>query len=524
MHEQSETIQTADGRWINVYGKATPRAGQQLPGTVPYATLDEAVRAAKTRSDGHVNDTRITPESLLKQGQEFGTRADEGMAQVQREREAENARYAEQRKADMTAQQGAATDLQSTIEKGPGQVEMPKADLGPPMDAKSYQTFAYGMLALSLVGAFAGRKHWASASAALDGALKGFKEGNLTLMAEKEREFQREFKVAQEKQKAANDQYEKVLKSKTLTLNQQAKMIEVHASEHHDWEMQAAAREKRFDLMYQKMNQNINGARQLQQQADRLAEQSRARAEKSGGGDNAIMGEETLRLKAEQYLEGDETVKRNLGRGTQGSKNIVALEEMIAKVAREKGMNARQIVEKIAEFQGMRARERTIGTREANMQTSAVEAREFANLARESATEVWRTTFVPLNKLVETVQSGTGSPEMRRFVVANRSLITAYGQVMARTGARTVHDTQEAEKMLMTADSPKAYQAGVDQILREIDVALKAPGEARKNLRNESGESRRSADNVFASEAEAAAANLKPGTRVTIGGVPGTWQ
>lgn len=51
MHEQSETIQTPDGRWINVYGRATPQAGQQLPGTDAYGSMDEAVRAAKTRSD-----------------------------------------------------------------------------------------------------------------------------------------------------------------------------------------------------------------------------------------------------------------------------------------------------------------------------------------------------------------------------------------------------------------------------------------------------------------------------------------
>lgn len=49
-HEQSETIQTPDGQWINVYGHHTPQAGQPLPGSVPYKTMQEAVAAAQQRS------------------------------------------------------------------------------------------------------------------------------------------------------------------------------------------------------------------------------------------------------------------------------------------------------------------------------------------------------------------------------------------------------------------------------------------------------------------------------------------
>lgn len=55
MHEQSETIQDASGRWINVYGRGTPKAGQPLPSVHDfeqdaYDTVDEAVAAAKKRS------------------------------------------------------------------------------------------------------------------------------------------------------------------------------------------------------------------------------------------------------------------------------------------------------------------------------------------------------------------------------------------------------------------------------------------------------------------------------------------
>ena len=53
MHEQSETIRRADGRWVNVYGRRTPKAGRQLPGTADYPTMEDAVKAARERSESY---------------------------------------------------------------------------------------------------------------------------------------------------------------------------------------------------------------------------------------------------------------------------------------------------------------------------------------------------------------------------------------------------------------------------------------------------------------------------------------
>ena len=51
-HEQSETIQNERGKWINVYGRKTPNAGKQLPGTPEYETVEDAVKDAQKRSKG----------------------------------------------------------------------------------------------------------------------------------------------------------------------------------------------------------------------------------------------------------------------------------------------------------------------------------------------------------------------------------------------------------------------------------------------------------------------------------------
>ena len=64
MHEQSETVQREDGKWINVYGKGTPQAGTQLPDSDAYDSKLEAVAAAKARSEGY---GRVKPPQASEQ-------------------------------------------------------------------------------------------------------------------------------------------------------------------------------------------------------------------------------------------------------------------------------------------------------------------------------------------------------------------------------------------------------------------------------------------------------------------------
>lgn len=59
MHEESETIQRKDGRWINIYGPGKHRTGQ-LPASGDYSTVEEASQAAAERSKLHAE-----PDSLI---------------------------------------------------------------------------------------------------------------------------------------------------------------------------------------------------------------------------------------------------------------------------------------------------------------------------------------------------------------------------------------------------------------------------------------------------------------------------
>lgn len=54
-HEQSESVQNPFGKWINVFGRKTKKAGEPLPKIYEfeqdeYDTVEQAVKAAKERS------------------------------------------------------------------------------------------------------------------------------------------------------------------------------------------------------------------------------------------------------------------------------------------------------------------------------------------------------------------------------------------------------------------------------------------------------------------------------------------
>lgn len=63
MHEQSETIQRPDGKWVNTYGRATSGAGKQLPGTQPYDNM----ATWQVKSDDGLSFTIDAPEDVTEQ-------------------------------------------------------------------------------------------------------------------------------------------------------------------------------------------------------------------------------------------------------------------------------------------------------------------------------------------------------------------------------------------------------------------------------------------------------------------------
>ena len=94
MHEQSETVER-DGKFFNVYGAATPKAGKVLPGEPAYNTVKEAVTAAKNRSERYGREHNPEGNNMVAPSQSDVRKVDNAMGTD----DAKAARYRAEEKA-----------------------------------------------------------------------------------------------------------------------------------------------------------------------------------------------------------------------------------------------------------------------------------------------------------------------------------------------------------------------------------------------------------------------------------------
>jgi hypothetical protein len=206
--------------------------------------------------------------------------------------------------------------------------------------------------------------------------------------------------------------------------------------------------------------------------------------DKSQANDNQdeAMDPLAVRMTAQQYLAGDTGALQNFGRGAQGAKNLNAVRLEIAKQANQMGLNGADIAAKVAEFQGVKAGQRTAGTRSASIEIAASEVQQLAPLALDASAKVARSGFKPFGNAQILFNSNVNDPAMRQFAMANTALVNAYGQAMARGGAATVSDKDHARELLSTAFDQPSYAAAVEQLQRETRAAQAAPKAVRKDL------------------------------------------
>ena len=195
----------------------------------------------------------------------------------------------------------------------------------------------------------------------------------------------------------------------------------------------------------------------------------------------------TIKFMAGQYLAGDKSVLQNLGRGQQGSKNLMELRAEIARQAKEQGETPAMVAQRIAEFEGAKAGQRALGTRTANVEMAVQEAKQMMPLALKASAEMKRTNIRSVNDLQQWALSKTSSPELRRLSAATNSLIIIYARAINPTGVPTDSDKNHAREVLDKGFSDGDYKAAVDQLFLEMGAAEASPALVKQKFRELAG-------------------------------------
>jgi hypothetical protein len=192
------------------------------------------------------------------------------------------------------------------------------------------------------------------------------------------------------------------------------------------------------------------------------------------------LSQDALNMAADQYLAGDSTAAQGYARNAQMKSQLT---NAIAARAKAKGMSGEDVAAKVAEFQGIKAGERSAGTRTAQVGMAVAEAQRMIPLALDASEKASRLGIKSLNDIQQAVQKGTASPELRKFVAANNSLVNVYSRAVSPTGTPTVSDKDHAREVLSTGFSKGDYKAAVEQLQAEMQAAQASPGDVRKEFR-----------------------------------------
>lgn len=198
---------------------------------------------------------------------------------------------------------------------------------------------------------------------------------------------------------------------------------------------------------------------------------------------DSALSDEDAKFLGKQLASGDTSVLMNVGRGVQGAKNIASIRREAISSLRADGVSPEQAAAKVAEFTGLKAGERTLGTRGAAINLAADEAGTFAQQALAASAAVPRTGFVPLNRLLLMSENQITNPALKKLYVATQALINARARAISPNGIPRESDQAEGRKLLADADTPENYKAAVDQMMLEVSGAKAAPGNVRNEMR-----------------------------------------
>lgn len=381
--------------------------------------------------------------------------------------------------------QGAVADAGAV--KPPEPTVMPKLDESKiKIDPKEFEGLGYALIGMALVGGATSRGNWLAASASLNGAMRGFHEGK-QLEAQKEyKRYETEFKAATDAENRAQQKYKDILDNKRLTINDQLQMLRVVATEngHTETAMRAAAKDltgaiehiearkqQMLGLQVRQDSSNVKLMVQIDQQ-----DKKRAAGEGVTGGLSTKYNDDAEYRRQVDYYARMVNLGLNLPpRFAQNVGKNFAHDVTVA-ATMQGTMDPADVVGNKAMIRELNAESQKLGTQAGSVKIAVGELDSFVPLAREASEKVNRAGWRPVNQLTQLAQDQLSAAQ-KDFLIKNRSVQTAFSQVISR-GAPTVHSSEEAEHMLLTADSKEVYDAALKALVQDSQGALQGLNEA----------------------------------------------
>lgn len=202
-----------------------------------------------------------------------------------------------------------------------------------------------------------------------------------------------------------------------------------------------------------------------------------------GKGDNGFTDDDASKIARRYVASGDRTTMMGLGPAAK-----IKVQRMVDKEMDEKKISPEEMAQRTVEFEGRKAGSRTLGNMEAKMGAAAFEAEGAMKLARGVIERLPRTSFLPMNKLIEGYSRNTLNPDQAELYARVQAIVNTYSAVMSR-GANVTTDSSRhhASELLNTAGDPATFNRVLDTMQNEIDMAKGSPARMQAYYRQHYG-------------------------------------
>lgn len=378
---------------------------------------------------------------------------------------------------DITAQKQAAlapveraiTGEQGGLPAPPAPAQLPAAPK-PIVDPDDYSKLSAALVGIAMIaGAKSG--NWLAAASSLNGALQGHLEGNQDKADREWQKYQADYDKAVEQHREQQQEYLDVLNNKRLSINQKFDQWRMIASKYDDQQMLALARQKHYDAVTAAIMSKDEHIATLSVSKEKVDNALNKTRDAQGN-----LTSEAIGSIAEQMEAGDTTAI--LGLSKQDKEKV---RNRMADDAQIRGTTGADQAARNANFVGVKAGERTLGTRQANIDSAVTEAQKILPILRAASDAVPRSKVTSLNQLIQIAERGTSDTALLRLAQAARSFANIYTRAVV-PGASGVTDREESIKNLPTFTDQASFNGVLDIMDQEMQAAKESPAAVREDM------------------------------------------
>ncbi len=426
-----------------------------------HAAVPVAVRPAGGVNSG-VNLNGLVKQQLA----EYDAQAAQA-AKRQTELDSAQIHALEQREKTMHPMEEALSGLIDQKLPDRQQVEMPTPPK-PTIDPKEYEGLSIGLLGLALVGGAVSKGNWMGVSSTLNGALKGYIDGNHEVAQREYDDYQRQFNAAKQHQQQIDEQFESVLNNRKMSINEQLQKIQLLAAQHGREDVLFAAKQKSIDGVVKQIDAGRNqllGVIQRKEAVDERISSQKEQFRQRMGNASGASGSNNEAVESATW-----NGLINKKWPSSASPLYASVMHRVSEIAKENDMSTAQLISASADVNSRLMAKRSFEIRAQNIQR-AENTLELEIPVLEDAMKAIDAPGLPIaarGKIA--VMRSLGYPEITKLDQAAEVVLNEFEQIATGSpGSLNVQDVQQARhtyENIKTTQQMKAWVDGAKRIIR----------------------------------------------------------